>query len=111
MALGSAWRRRVPWHRAKRLSLTAEQLEANAGLPPVSPHSCMPNQKPVTKPSCRRTCWQGCCVHMRLHMSTAHFQQLYEQADDPWQVRQRWYEQRKRSLLLASLPAPRYRHI
>jgi hypothetical protein len=44
-------------------------------------------------------------------MSTAHFQQLYEQADDPWQVRQRWYEQRKRSLLLASLPAPRYRHI
>lgn len=41
----------------------------------------------------------------------AHFQQLYERSDDPWQVRQRWYEQRKRALLLASLPAPRYRHV
>ncbi|NYE59978.1 SAM-dependent methyltransferase [Duganella sp. 1224] len=40
----------------------------------------------------------------------AHFQQLYEKNDDPWQVRQRWYEQRKRALLLASLPAPHFRH-
>lgn len=40
----------------------------------------------------------------------AHFQQLYERSDDPWQVRQRWYEQRKRALLMASLPEPHYRH-
>lgn len=39
-----------------------------------------------------------------------HFQQLYEQNNDPWQVRQRWYEQRKRALLMASLPAPHYHH-
>lgn len=38
-----------------------------------------------------------------------HFQQLYRDDADPWQVRQRWYEQRKRALLLASLPQPRYR--
>jgi SAM-dependent methyltransferase len=41
---------------------------------------------------------------------SAHFQQLYEQNDDPWQVRQRWYEQRKRAVLLASLPAPHFQH-
>lgn len=38
-----------------------------------------------------------------------HFQQLYRQDADPWKVRQRWYEQRKRGLLLACLPAQRYR--
>jgi SAM-dependent methyltransferase len=41
---------------------------------------------------------------------SAHFQQLYENNEDPWQVRQRWYEQRKRAVLLASLPAPHFRH-
>jgi cyclopropane fatty-acyl-phospholipid synthase-like methyltransferase len=41
---------------------------------------------------------------------SSHFQQLYEQDDDPWHVRQRWYEQRKRALLLASLPAASFRH-
>jgi SAM-dependent methyltransferase len=39
----------------------------------------------------------------------AHFQQLYQQDADPWKVRQRWYEQRKRDILLASLPRQRYR--
>ena len=39
----------------------------------------------------------------------AHFQQLYQQDADPWKVRQRWYEQRKRSVLLACLPQQRYR--
>lgn len=40
----------------------------------------------------------------------AHFQQLYQQDADPWKVRQRWYEQRKRAILLASLPRQRYRN-
>ena len=40
----------------------------------------------------------------------AHFQQLYEQDADPWKVRERWYEQRKRNLMLACLPQQRYRH-
>ncbi|MET0264885.1 MAG: class I SAM-dependent methyltransferase [Duganella sp.] len=38
-----------------------------------------------------------------------HFQQLYTEDADPWKVRQRWYEQRKRSLLMACLPLQRYR--
>jgi len=39
-----------------------------------------------------------------------HFQQLYARDDDPWNVRASWYEQRKRSVLLASLPRLRYEH-
>jgi SAM-dependent methyltransferase len=36
------------------------------------------------------------------------FAELYAEADDPWQVRTRWYERRKRALVLASLPRERY---
>ncbi len=38
----------------------------------------------------------------------AHMQALYARSDDPWGVARRWYERRKRALLLASLPAEHY---
>lgn len=41
----------------------------------------------------------------------AHFQRLYQQDADPWKVRLRWYEQRKRGLLLACLPQQRYHSV
>jgi SAM-dependent methyltransferase len=34
---------------------------------------------------------------------------MYEHADDPWQLAERWYEQRKYDLTVAALPLPRYR--
>ncbi|MFF7709981.1 methyltransferase domain-containing protein [Pseudomonas sp. NPDC007930] len=37
-----------------------------------------------------------------------YFERLFEGNDDPWAFRQRWYEQRKRDLTLASLPRQRY---
>jgi SAM-dependent methyltransferase len=37
------------------------------------------------------------------------FDELFARSDDPWQFRTRWYEQRKRDLILACLPRPRYR--
>lgn len=39
----------------------------------------------------------------------AYFDSLYGAADDPYGVRSRWYEARKRALLLASLTRPHYR--
>ncbi|ANN67230.1 class I SAM-dependent methyltransferase [Bordetella bronchialis] len=39
------------------------------------------------------------------------FETLYRQSADPWQVRSSWYEQRKRAVLMASLPQPRYARI
>ena len=40
---------------------------------------------------------------------TRHFEQLYEGSADPYAVRTRWYEQRKRDIVLAALPRPRFR--
>lgn len=39
----------------------------------------------------------------------AYFSEMYGASDDPYSVRTRWYEQRKRALLMASLPQARYR--
>ncbi|RZF24179.1 methyltransferase domain-containing protein [Paraburkholderia sp. UYCP14C] len=37
-----------------------------------------------------------------------YFDDLYRHSDDPWRLREGWYERRKRSLTLALLPRPRY---
>ena len=39
-----------------------------------------------------------------------YFDELYRHSDDPWKLREGWYESRKRSLTLALLPRPRYRN-
>lgn len=41
--------------------------------------------------------------------SRPYFDGLYAASEDPYAVRRRWYELRKRSLLLAALPQARYR--
>jgi cyclopropane fatty-acyl-phospholipid synthase-like methyltransferase len=38
-----------------------------------------------------------------------YFAGLYEGSDDPWLLRERWYERRKRALTLAALPDEHYR--
>jgi len=35
---------------------------------------------------------------------------MYEASADPWQLQDRWYEQRKFAITLALLPLPRFRH-
>jgi len=39
----------------------------------------------------------------------AYFERLYGSSDDPYALRTRWYERRKRALLLACLPQENYR--
>lgn len=39
----------------------------------------------------------------------AYFAEMYRTRGDPWHLAERWYEQRKYALTLASLPAGRYR--
>ena len=41
----------------------------------------------------------------------ARFADLYGGGGDPWQTRTSWYERRKRDVVLACLPRPRYRHV
>lgn len=41
-------------------------------------------------------------------LDAAHFDGMFELGDDPWRFEGRWYEQRKRAVLAACLPQPRY---
>ena len=43
-------------------------------------------------------------------MPDNYFDRMYAQAADPWQLADRWYEQRKYAITMALLPYPRYRH-
>jgi predicted TPR repeat methyltransferase len=47
---------------------------------------------------------------MTPRLPDAYFDRMYEGSADPWQLRERWYEQRKFAITLAMLPHPRYRH-
>lgn len=42
------------------------------------------------------------------HAGAAYFDALFAGSDDPWNFRTRWYEERKRAITLACLPARRY---
>ncbi|WP_131106965.1 SAM-dependent methyltransferase [Pseudomonas sp. Sample_10] len=46
-----------------------------------------------------------------MSVSPDYFQQLFNASDDPWSFRTRWYEKRKRELMLASLPRQRYQRV
>lgn len=46
-----------------------------------------------------------------MSMNAQYFEQLFAASDDPWAFRTRWYERRKRDLLLASLPCQHYGQI
>ncbi|CAB3808115.1 class I SAM-dependent methyltransferase [Paraburkholderia fynbosensis] len=45
-----------------------------------------------------------------MNSTALYFDHLYRHSDDPWNLREGWYERRKRSLTLALLPRPRYRN-
>ncbi|MFZ1160762.1 SAM-dependent methyltransferase [Mycobacterium sp.] len=47
---------------------------------------------------------------MSARLPDAYFDRMYADADDPWQLATRWYEQRKYAITLALLPKQRYRH-
>ncbi|MFT4070072.1 class I SAM-dependent methyltransferase [Paraburkholderia sp.] len=46
-----------------------------------------------------------------MNSTAPYFDELYRRSDDPWRLREGWYERRKRSLTLALLPRPRYRNV
>lgn len=46
-----------------------------------------------------------------MSLDAHYFADLYASSDDPWAFRTRWYEQRKRTLVLASLPRQYYQRV
>ncbi len=47
---------------------------------------------------------------MTARVPNVYFDRMYAASDDPWQLQERWYEQRKFAITMALLPNPRYRH-
>ncbi|WP_449433025.1 class I SAM-dependent methyltransferase [Pseudomonas putida] len=46
-----------------------------------------------------------------MSLDAQHFAELYASNDDPWAFRTRWYERRKRELVMASLPRQCYQRV
>lgn len=46
-----------------------------------------------------------------MSLPVSYFDGMYRESDDPWGFRSRWYEARKRAVVLASLQSERYRSI
>lgn len=45
-----------------------------------------------------------------MKVSGEYFDRMYADADDPWELASRWYEQRKYAITMSMLPQRRYRH-
>ncbi len=58
----------------------------------------------------RRTRTPCRTVPVTARLPDAYFDRMYEGSADPWQLQDRWYEQRKFAITMALLPHPRYRH-
>ncbi|QNE45897.1 bifunctional PIG-L family deacetylase/class I SAM-dependent methyltransferase [Glaciihabitans sp. INWT7] len=105
----------IPWHRMVGLELPEEvrrrkndaitefhsQIQPAFGLPPVLRADFLEHFRHRTE------------VYIdsrRVSLDASYFEGLYARRADPWRLASRWYETRKRSVTVASLPSPRYRH-
>ncbi|WP_290803973.1 bifunctional PIG-L family deacetylase/class I SAM-dependent methyltransferase [Herbiconiux sp.] len=115
---------RVPWTRMRILPLDADAVAAKGAalarhVSQVQPLSGLPGDEVLLHP--------GMIAHFERDFEAfvgeepdapdddgaddelaRYFETLHADADDPWGFETRWYEQRKRAVLLASLPARDY---
>lgn len=105
----------VPWADLRRVALTAhESGNKNAAIAKYASQLAGPSADvgPVLPPYVIEHFTDGNELLIRPAPGddevAAHFDALYEGNADPWQVESSWYERRKRSVLLASLPRERY---
>ncbi len=101
----------LPWDAVGRVELAPHEQDAKrralaAHVSQHQPLSDRPGDEPILEP--------GMIAHFTRPFETfvaaggadepAYFDRLYAQSADPWGLRTRFYEQRKRALLLACLP-------
>lgn len=126
----------VPWDRAEALGLDTAAREAkaralDAHASQVRPLSAAPGDEPMLHAGMRAHFTRDAEVFFAPDptedaepasvpgdagaapsVSTVgqdYFDDMYARHDDPWGFDSRWYEERKRAVLLASLPRRRYR--
>lgn len=123
----------VPWDDLRGLALSAEDAAAKekavaAHASQVLPLSPEPGDEAVVGPEMLRHAARP--VEVLVETTAGHdraeparsrnrapdrslgrdfFDRFYTGRDDPWGFETRWYEERKRAVLLASLPRPRFR--
>lgn len=111
---GTAQDPTIPWHRMVGLELREEvrglknraiaefhtQVQPAFGLPPVLRADFLEHFRQRTE----------VYIDSRgVSLDASYFEDLYARRADPWRLASRWYETRKRSITVASLPSPRYR--
>jgi LmbE family N-acetylglucosaminyl deacetylase/SAM-dependent methyltransferase len=110
----------LPWSQLHRLELTetaarAKRLALQCHVSQHSPLSAAGGDEAILPPPLLAHFTRDFETFVVEPRSTApageagYFDALYAAADDPWGLAERFYERRKRSLLLASLPRPRFR--
>lgn len=102
----------VPWPRLVDVALTASERDAKATAIGcfTSQLTSPTNPDGVLTPEFVQHVATRAEVLIRPEWAVqdAHFEKLHQRDDDPWSVRTRWYERRKRELMVAALPRERY---
>jgi len=107
----------VPWQDSRAITLTSAEWAAKGRA--LAQHrtqthalSRQPGDEPILHSTMQDHFLRIREVFIREHgaphtLPTTHFDAFYERHDDPWGFETRWYEQRKRDVLMASLPQRR----
>lgn len=103
----------APWQRFTALRLdpaavTAKAVAVRAHRTQVEPLSDRPGDEVLLGPDLLAHSAGDVEVLVREPATDLALDRVHAAADDPWGVDRRWYEQRKRALLLALLPHRRY---
>lgn len=119
----------APWSRAERLILDGPARDAKtraieAHASQLRPLSAAPGDEPMVHARMRAHFARDTEVffapepavaespgHPAETLGQDYFDGMYARHDDPWGFDTRWYEERKRAVLLAALPRRRYRSV
>ncbi|GAA1995943.1 PIG-L family deacetylase [Microbacterium pumilum] len=107
----------VPWRHAEALTLTDEERSAKGEAmaehrTQIDPLSESPGDEPILHERMRMHFERAREVFVQESASSAsvptqYFDGFYDRHEDPWGFESRWYEKRKREILMASLPFQR----
>lgn len=113
----------APWDAMRGLRLTDDEVDTKAKA--VAAHASQtqafsdrPEDAPVVGPEMVRHATRPVEVFVESEpvaepsrsLDRGFFDRFYDGRTDPWGFESRWYEERKRAVLLASLPRRRFRH-
>ncbi|WP_372664908.1 PIG-L family deacetylase [Amycolatopsis kentuckyensis] len=105
----------IPWPRARSVRLTEAERDAKAAAIATFTSQLKPGprgEEPILPEEVLAHFSGGSEVFFREPPRTSapvsRFASLYAAADDPWSVATKWYERRKRAMVLACLPDEHY---